>query len=717
MFSDLSSSSVKILDFFNESGTDWRNLIVNNTNENLLSRLFKEYASQYDRSEECPTKNHKEIERFRIKLFRQLTRNLYMETAIKSDCKGLAEICHWMYFLIGENISFLFDDIHRMFSLGYDNYWKTALNTYQFIFHAFPEKRARANEFLKKNPDGNILELFHERLDNPLFAYRIVYQLHCFEASELRLKKKISFEKAFQTVRKKSFTVLLSQSSNFNKRIYYFTLLKKHQDLIKEINQNPIFKNSEIKDPLNTAEILADTNKLATENTIKILDYIKTITLASLFPAFQAERRMPVQSTVTTTPFKHGKAREDIWKEILNNHLKTSLAYYHRKLLLPVMITGITLDYRDNPNKLADVLYDLKKLAKWILYCSPSFKLLKIELYRLAPPINFLSRKEFELNKKPLIKDAFNLLFSKKLSPQILQAIISDCNMECVRLFRNISVEEVCPQYTKYMEPIKKNLEENIEKKKRTGSKFRESPELSAFLCECDSKTQELSPPCATEDARKKMIDFFNFFSDLFVHKILLAKNRKQATEILKVILTLGVRWTLKPCPNLHLAYVVSSIVSRQEIARLTSIFEGLDAENRATIAKLEYLFKHQKNYKNYRNYIRDLELCPIPFLGFIQSDFLFATQIEKTAQQQAVINEIAEMFLKTQLTIKVTYPFEPFSSDIVQTIYSQRDKLDFPMPKLKISDINGDEIKEDDWNGLSFEEKAYCFSRHRWSK
>jgi RasGEF domain len=441
--------------------SEWTSLITSKKNDDTplsLKKIFKIYTQSVS-SLDAPRLT---VKKEKLRQFRVLFRNLYMEALISGNEEKTIEVCHALT-LFGEDYTKLFEDIHQLFKDGYNPTWRIGLIHLQLLLKKKPWITRFAKNLLRLSYDGSnsLLDIDKDQL----LAYRVVNcikKLNCIQEGSLC---ELAIEK-FQKLEKKKLFNHDIDCTFFETTYYYLVVLSNHQklrDSITGLIQLFYRYDTPQEKPNFSADDLIET-LLTGENDAcrKVIDMLKHIKRSIDFSFFkidldQLEKmnltgvRLENISLGSVSDIKH----RNLEKQLLTLSIKAPLPHIYRKAILPKLITQTNDKYSNHPEK---ALNKLHTLTQWLYQSTESAQSFKSESIPLALKIYELTKLQFKKNDKTTLQNSWELLCHGKLNPKQLEKVLDDLNMECVRLIRQVMLKDINPKLEAYDEIAKHTL-------------------------------------------------------------------------------------------------------------------------------------------------------------------------------------------------------------------------------------------------------------------
>jgi RasGEF domain len=438
---------------------EWTGLITRKQNEecSLSTEKIFEIYTQSSFSIDAPSRT---VKNEKLRRFRVLFRNFYMEAIISGNEEKAIEVCHTLTYF-GENYTELFKDIHQLFKEGYNPTWKTGLVYLQLLIKEKTLDTGFIKNLLQLNYDGenSLLDIDNDQL----LAYRVVNSIKKLNVVQKESLLELS-QKRFQEIEEKHSCISESHCSLFDTTYYYLVVLSNHQKLRINITDLIQFfcRDKTPDDKLNYSaddliKILLTGEKDTCEKIIKMLDHLKKCVNSSYF-----KLDLNKLEEMNTTKLKleninprklSGSKHRTLEKQLLDLSVKAPLPHIYRKAVLPKLITEITDGCLSKPEKRLDKLHTL---TQWLYQSTESAEIFQTESIQLAVKIYELTALLLKSGNINILNNSWKLLCHGKLNSKQLEKVLDDLNMECVRLLRLVMLKDINPDLKKYDEKAKR---------------------------------------------------------------------------------------------------------------------------------------------------------------------------------------------------------------------------------------------------------------------
>lgn len=720
----------------------WQTLLLNADVDSqspvlsIVKALFKEYKGSLEESHELRMSGRFKFERCLDRSLKQALRDFYMRLHIEKNSSGAAKTQKIARLVFpGEEI---FNDIDEMLAAPFISPWR-------LLGHYYDYKYATASSFeihdiSRVLIDVNPSSFFKAKERSPLQRYRIV---HAFLTYESKGHSSSHYKKA----EKKVLSRLDSRSETFDEKAYFYTILKTNEVLREKISgmfrllYNPTEQTPLPESADAVAEHLASQDEKESKNVFDQLKRIRVYVSERFFNPPKLVESSLERSFGTYFPVQDHTEELSDKETIYLQLIHASLPGNERRAL----IENLMLILQAKNSLGAEIrLKWLCKLAQWLYKTSSDYNLFEEEVKLFNIEANNISEELKRQTPASMVQNAWDTLFSSECNESLIDSILLNLHMECVRIIRLTSADDLKP---KKMEenaeeeeeaPAIVNEEENESvaplqtrgvNKVSTLKRFRvrtsrhniqevegESSGETLFLKVREEHRTRSDMELGKAAENFTAANLFDMISNIIMYYIVTASSKKNALANFSKSLKLARRAITPPYVNLFLSYAIVAGINRAPASRMKFLLERAQPEDKEAYDALCKLFDYKMNFKNYHTFVKKSKYPVIPYTGLISQMLAFSMEGNGTAREKSeLVDRILNEFQKNRILLKAILPIKQGATDAVDKLWKGEKGLKVAQPRKKMEAGISSKWQKGEWKLLSFEDKLYAYSIRRW--
>lgn len=676
-----------------DSGKGWLSLLEPKTVTStlFLTQFFVDYTQRIEALSQDQKKSELNAGRWQGLAMRQVLRDYYMRSQIEKNADLLTKTLFIAKTVEPDEI--VFDDIDSILQAPFDPDWPIFQHLIDFVL------KTDSKQYLAvatTSNDGSVIKYPKVYEQDKLLRYRFVHHFlirnkdKVVEAS----KKQIPLSQALEKTRKATFQMLVPKSKTYKREAYFYTLLKCHEKLRSAFNG---MLNQQYRKEGGTrfnctaddiAEDLTSQDDKVVKNALKVLKNIRINSDGSFFPNFCqneiASEPSPMQLISSATLEKGFKA-------LFFEAAKTApLSQRHRLSFLKLFLEYL----KEQKLPPQDLFLCLCELSQLLYKNSPFVQQFKKEMDILTMDL-YLTVDQLHTKKgqKPLY-GAWRTVFGSGSSEECRRGILSELNMECVRLIRKLSAIDLYKDVDKFM-PVDDTTLYNFSK--------------DGEITPSDSLTMVNEPP------RFTIFDLFNNLASLISSNIIMADSKTQVLANYETSVKMAHEALNPPYVNAFVTCAIVAGLSTVGVSRLQ--LEGkLGKKSKTKLKEVVQIASPTGNFKNYRDLLRGSKYPVIPYVGLIGQELTMACEAKKSDEQIEVVQCIVDSLGKTRHLLKSVLPLRHTASDCIDSLKGLEKEMGIPRPPYKIELKDQETWKEGEWDKLARDEKLYFYSKWKWA-
>lgn len=669
----------------------WQSLLDQKTisSNSFTTQFFKDCTERQEALSSDQKKSLFKTGRWQIQAVHQVLRDYYMRFQILQNSDLLGRIMFIARII--EPSKNLFNDIDTLLQTSFDPNWIVLQHLTDYTLKTADLDQYQA--IMTTCPDGNLKNCEKVYAQEKLLRYRFVHHVLLHNIAK-RPQVNLPLFKTLELTRTTSLERLKPKSNSYCSEAYYYTVLKCNQKLRENLSKTLNVSlegqkgNGFVRSPDDMAEDLTDDDRQVVSGTLKTLRKMKKKGDPSLFPALyksESSLLLPAVSTLVVT----GTTEKGFKKAFFAATQFTAFSHTHRINYLKQYLAYL----KEQNMEPQDLLFTLYETAQALFLNSNVIEFFKIEVDMLAMGIYSAATEIYNKKMPKPLSNAWKTLFGPGSSEACRKAILSDLNIECVRLIRKTEASELCDSVKEYLSESSTSSEDSngSEKGLSTASK-------------------RIEPPPAT------IADLFNGLAALVGYSVLMAETKAQMLTNFETCIKMAHEAMSPPYVNLLVAQAIYAGINTVGVSTL-KLEEKIGRKEREYLHEIEKIFNPNGNYRNYRAFCRESKYPVIPYVGLFALELTMACEVKKNVEQVAVLEGLVESFDKSRHLLKVVLPIRHPVTDCFIDLMKAKEELPVPCPPAKIELVEAMPWKEGEWNSLTKDDKLYFYSRWRWHK